>query len=196
MFTIKYTNSRTGLLVPSINGNYLCSQVDPIREACRWLAIQSLQRHDMVVVMGLGAGYHVLELAKAFPLKQIIAFELFDELIIQFARFGGQPPNLSVTHFDSPESLLKEKLFEDMAINRIKVVSFLPACQPALPAYQKMVQVVAGRTPDAFLRVSEIRGLPKARLEQVKVDHMFSVKDICVHTPNSQVWLLLRELVR
>ena len=59
------------------NGRLLCSPRNPMKEAAEWLQRQKLTVHDQaVLVLGLGAGYHVQELCRQFPNLKVEIFEL------------------------------------------------------------------------------------------------------------------------
>lgn len=61
--------------VPSIEGRYFCSRRDPLQEAQKWFESveRSCQGQSEILVLGLGAGFHLLPL---FELgSQIFVFE-------------------------------------------------------------------------------------------------------------------------
>ena len=69
--------SRSGLPILSLDGKHLCSTVDPRKESQKWVEAQSreLQRAKAVIVLGAGCGYHLSELRKSYPGKEIVAID-------------------------------------------------------------------------------------------------------------------------
>ncbi|OAT80378.1 hypothetical protein A6M21_13500 [Desulfotomaculum copahuensis] len=71
--------SRAGL--PTIKANadgreiWLHSPYDPVREAERWASGVTLDDRHVPVVVGLGLGYHVAELARRFPHRKMLVLE-------------------------------------------------------------------------------------------------------------------------
>jgi len=64
------------------------SKYDPLHEAQIWCknAIESLKVNEEIVVVGLGAGYHIQALAQAIPNKPIIVIEFNDTFFKWFKK--------------------------------------------------------------------------------------------------------------
>ncbi len=70
-----------GLRTLSRNGRCLCSPRDPQKEAEEWLSRQKIHSEDRtVVVLGLGAGYHLIALVNKFPKLALKVIDLDDEI--------------------------------------------------------------------------------------------------------------------
>jgi Glycosyltransferase Maf N-terminal domain len=80
---IERSLSRSQHTVLKINGNYVCSSVDPLSEAKKWVQKNNskIQSVDTVIVLGVGCGYHIAALAKAHLQKKIIAIDIRSEFI-------------------------------------------------------------------------------------------------------------------
>jgi len=80
---ISWTTLSSGLQVPSRDGRFLCSQRDPQREAQNWMDMhrQFCTFGDVIVVMGLGAGFHLDLLLKEFSTLRVDVIELCPVLI-------------------------------------------------------------------------------------------------------------------
>ena len=74
---IQVEAARNGKPVLKKNGRLLASSIDPSREAVAWVdgVCRAAGTHDMIVVLGLGCGYHVAELLARRPGSQVIAIE-------------------------------------------------------------------------------------------------------------------------
>lgn len=59
------------------NGRLLCSPRNPVKEASDWVQRQKLTGYDQnVLILGFGAGFHVVELQKQFPNLKIEIYEI------------------------------------------------------------------------------------------------------------------------
>jgi hypothetical protein len=70
-----------GVAIPSLDGVVFCASRDPISEAQKWFkAIErSCEQHEEIVVLGLGAGFHLLPLLQLN--KKIYVYEIQSQLV-------------------------------------------------------------------------------------------------------------------
>lgn len=78
--------SAKGLSIPRVDGKALCSRIDPIAEALAWIKNNEsiFNWADRICVVGLGGGYHINQLAQAYPKKMILVLEPEVHLIRAF----------------------------------------------------------------------------------------------------------------
>ena len=104
------TKSKNGMQVLRVNSMHLCSIYNPDAEALKWVAsnAKSIEAAEVIFVLGLGCGYHAVELAAQNPQKKIIVIEHNVEIANWFWRnTNRQVANLSVVrlnYVDSPAS--------------------------------------------------------------------------------------------
>ena len=67
MSIISFTENAEGYLIPLENGKVLCDFHHPLEEAEKWVSQQDLTISNEIVVLGLGAGFHVRALKEAHP---------------------------------------------------------------------------------------------------------------------------------
>lgn len=63
---LEVIESKTGNAVPVVNGAYLHSEFDPVKEAKKFATnfIPLIKRNNRLLIMGLGFGYHIDEIIK------------------------------------------------------------------------------------------------------------------------------------
>jgi len=76
--------SKNGALVVKENENALCSTYDPLQEASAWVQRMDIKKMQHVLVLGLGAGHHIEELAKQAPQIRLSVLDHRAELIELF----------------------------------------------------------------------------------------------------------------
>jgi len=186
---IEVQQLENGLKVPTFEGSYFCSRKNPLKEAETWvLANQSkLQSNPKVIILGLGAGFHV-ELLKDRPETYVI--ELREELIQAWKQYNS---HLQI-HFLSPDSEI-----EGLAID------FRPAWTGNEKHYENLSRKIRGVCKWSLQEAAEKKdlwilseALKKASLpEQMDL----TVKDIADlfpienQTDEARIWRTLRELV-
>ncbi len=84
---IEYKLNQLGQKIPFFLSGALHDFEDPAEEAAQWVREIASRRglEEQINVLGLGGGYHVLELAKAMPKLKIVVYEFDPQLVEQFA---------------------------------------------------------------------------------------------------------------
>lgn len=121
--------ARTGLPVPVINGVYLHSIYNPQKEA-QTLAekyFETLKHKNYVLVLGLGFGYHINEIAsnlrKNFNEYQIIVIEPNSTLIEDFVkRHAFDDENIKIINTNSVSTLYHNSDFVNFLMQKPCVV--------------------------------------------------------------------------
>ena len=72
--------SKNGAMIINENEVALCSTYDPLQEAAAWVERANLKNIEQVVVLGLGAGHHIDELAKQYPKIKITVIDVRSQL--------------------------------------------------------------------------------------------------------------------
>ncbi|MCB0367093.1 MAG: hypothetical protein H6624_10880 [Bdellovibrionaceae bacterium] len=145
--------AKSGDRVLRIGEKYLCSRIDPKVEAERWLAghRDQITKSKGLVILGLGAGYHVALLRKRYPTKQIVIFEQ-SERCRQFAE-----KLFPLELFDTPILTGNDEsaITEDHSVQRLLAARYSILSHPAsvdlnLAWYEKIREQLLGRTLSGF----------------------------------------------
>lgn len=126
---IKVEKSRSGAYTIKYNNKYIHSKYDPIKE-CTVLInkYEYLFQDSIVVVYGLGLGYHVEEILKRNPMIKIYVFEDSNEIIKVCKTINSKIFNLKNVKIIS--SL--QKNFYDLFIKSIQDVQDIIIHKPSL----------------------------------------------------------------
>ena len=126
MNTISFSENLEGYLLPHEGTIALCSLTDPSGEAERWASEQNMSISNEIVVLGLGAGFHIRSLQEAHPGLKIHVVECRDQLAPIY-RKQIQSALVNYTCFHNLEELLDSELFE-RTMTRSLPVYFFRAC--------------------------------------------------------------------
>jgi hypothetical protein len=104
-------NSKVSLPVPVINGCYLHSRFNPLKEAEEFATknFSKIKDKKNIIVMGLGFGYHVNELIKQIQLQGITDYKVLvvepnKKLVDKFNEiFSFDDPNVSIINHENVE---------------------------------------------------------------------------------------------
>lgn len=112
--------------LPTRNGMNVCSRRDPVKEARAWVSslglrlAERIHKTDRFVVLGGGAGFHLLELSLVRPDAQILVFDPSQEMRDHFQ------PSSSI-HW----CLSVEELQSRLVHQPYRLLTFKPAWQGA-----------------------------------------------------------------
>lgn len=142
--------SRSGDRILRINSTYLCSRVDPRKEARVWVEAQHIQSMTGfgLIVLGAGAGYHLAELRRRFPLLRVTIFEdqirsrrmaeqLFPLELFDIPMFGSDDISLAWSH----------PVVKKILSGRFKVLVHPPSVNLNLAWYEQVKADLLGRSP-------------------------------------------------
>jgi hypothetical protein len=186
-----YTNEH-GHQVMSRSGRLLCSPRDPVREAQGWLSRQKIAASDQrILVLGLGAAYHLKELLVAYPQVQVHVLELNEETRMSQGEWLEQE-STRVAVYSSVDALFKN--------NYNLILSFRPAWSQYEVPYVHALLFLTQKSDEALLQAAEAEGLAKTASLLKNRQVPFTLKDLHFlgedgsHT-EIKVWRCLRELV-
>lgn len=120
MNSVSFSENAEGYLIPYEDAKALCDFINPLEEAERWLATQDLTISNEIVLLGLGAGFHLKILQEAHPYLKIHVIECRDQLLpIYKKQIGSHLENYSC--FQSLEALLDSDVFETTIVKSLPV---------------------------------------------------------------------------
>lgn len=170
---IKWRQADRGDWVPFVDDRALASTRDPRLEAIRWVqALPTIREESDIAVLGLGAGFHVAELARAFPNKKIFAFENHTEICDKFKKnFPELAEQVEVVDLSEYQKNPFDKSFGT-------IVHFRSAQQSAGDVYKKLYEHLVG--VNGKLNIKEIIDTLDEREQSFE----------------SKIWRALREFVK
>ena len=120
--------SRTGHKILKTDGRSLCSSIDPVKEAQNWAraAVQNLRAGETVFVLGLAAGYHVVELAKVLEPSRFLVIENNGEIAAHALEISPELANFRILVQPDWLQLVVADPFRDSLCGVYKVAAFGP----------------------------------------------------------------------
>lgn len=120
MSIISFTENTEGYLIPFENGKVLCDFHHPLEEAQKWVGEQDFTISNEIVILGLGAGFHLKVIKEAYPYLKIHLVEVRDQLLpIYKKQIQSQVDNYSC--FQSLDALLDSEIFETVLVKSLPV---------------------------------------------------------------------------
>ncbi|MGZ6448327.1 MAG: hypothetical protein ACXWRA_09860 [Pseudobdellovibrionaceae bacterium] len=117
---ISFSENPEGYLIPFEEGKALCDYTHPLEEAEKWVAGQDLTISNEIVLLGLGAGFHLKALREARSYLKIHVIECRDQLLpIYKKQIRSEVENYSC--FQSLEALLDSEVFETTVMKSLPV---------------------------------------------------------------------------
>lgn len=120
MSNISFSENPEGYLIPFEDRKALCDFNNPQAEAEKWLASQDMTISNEIVILGLGAGFHLQALKEARSYLKIHIIECRDQLLpIYKKQIQSEVENYSC--FQSLEALLDSEVFETTVAKSLPV---------------------------------------------------------------------------
>lgn len=139
-------------------GLRLCSHRDPVREAQTWVRSLKESSGGAWIVLGIGAGYHLLELRKQNPQSLILAVD-FDIATIKSIDSNFQTHILDPA-FDS--SQVFEALIIPVLALGFRVISFRPSWAGLETHFARIENLLLGRHGECNPLIASDAGLKKS----------------------------------
>lgn len=123
--------------IPQREGRLLCSPRNPELEAQKWCQSYSFRSFQQnVIIVGLGAGYHVDEFVQRNPSLHVTVLEKDESLIQSFQsskkyRSSGLHGSPTIIHVIDADEFIKSDIGLDLLLNNDGVFPFKPCWQGA-----------------------------------------------------------------
>jgi hypothetical protein len=157
---LEWIQSERSSLIPKIDGQLLCSTIDPVIEGRRWAEkILSISKEwEAFFILGLGGGYHVSALASLLPDTEVTVIEhnrvLESELL---SRRGPLPSNVTILAGLKPQEI-RNQVFVRSGLRSLYGVGRHPSSvRLQKEYYREMEMILLGRTPSDIRLQSETR---------------------------------------
>lgn len=151
---LEWVESRTSHMIPKQDGTLLCSSIDPVSEAKKWVLRQEgdLKPYDVFFVLGLAGGFHVAQLAQSFPNAEIVVVEpsknLEKELL---SRRGPIAENVTIVSGLSIEGV-KQNVYVRSGLKSIyRVLAYPTSCRINKDYFEQIESLLLGRDKSSFL---------------------------------------------
>lgn len=191
-----------------IEGRFINSSYDPVREAQLWLKNQVTKLNDFnkIIILGLGNIYHCFELRNAFPDKEIIILEVDGELLNGSLAHFNALTAFQIFHISKASDIFGNSKIMDASEN-IFCTLRLPSTQILNKGiFDEIETLLTGRSSYALTQFGQARREYKSQIDfhNLPSDQVLSVKDIASAFRNSderltkerRVLYILEELIR
>lgn len=152
--------SQSGNRILKIGSNYLCSRMDPRKEARVWVDAQKITGsfNEGIIIFGAGAGYHLVELRRRFPLLNWVVFESQ----MRSYRFVQQlfPLELFEIPIFSPDDLplgLSHSVVSKILSGQFRIIIHSSSYQLNPDWYDKLKSYLLGRSYEGLQRHFHLR---------------------------------------
>lgn len=215
---IETTLSRSEDVVLLLNGTSICSRIDPWLEAQKWIDLNCslIESYPTLIVLGLGAGYHIIRLAETFPNKKIHVIENNLNLIELFDRqmlSKNKKCREHITcHWIHEYKKIKDWEFRFYRDSRYAVLRFNPRCFLEKDFYSHLEDMLIGRKFESFVEQARFKNNltflleNKNWLDSVSSDQkkLLSINEILSGieqqpfplTKEQRIWKTLGELIK
>lgn len=151
MTTISFSENKEGYLLPLENGHLLCDFENPNEEAEAWAAQQDVKISNEIVVLGLGAGFHIKALKEAHPYLKIHVVECRDQLLpIYKKQVSSETENYH--RFHSLDALLESEFFNKVIARTLPVYFFRKSWGAQEDLFYSLWKNLTGRSVYAIAR--------------------------------------------
>ncbi len=186
--------SKSGLTVPYIDDVYLHSMYSPAKEAEGFAKLheETLKRKKNVIVLGLGFGYHVEEIAKILNREhdnyRILIIEPNEQLYKDFnEKRKFEDSNIIPIHTKDPESLFLRRDFTEFLLSSPAILKHDASFMLNKEFFSNLLQYKAStdlnqlrrfsKSIDTFVETSHENGTLEEYIESVMKKRTFTRKD-------------------
>lgn len=212
---LEYLNAKSGHSICKFRGRQMGSRVDPVREAQMW--VQSIESKiadcSQLIVLGMGCGYHLIELRRLYRGASILAIDGFREMV----EFNQKLHSVLLADVDLVLAQNSEDLSESCRVQKAlrgpyKVLEHGPSLQLDPLLYKDLKETLLGRNTRGAELLARVRPDFALCVEQTKLkealdrseDDLIHIKMIhesleVLNSQNFKWWAttqLLRELVK
>ena len=142
------SHSPSGHTIWSENGRALCSRVDPLKEAVSWVDHHAgdITTSQVVIVLGLGCGYHLVELIRRFPIKKILVLESNPELVDEVQELHGSAlGTIDILTGKKIESFLESSRLQKALTKIFYLAEFRAGTAPQHDFYENLRNYILAR---------------------------------------------------
>lgn len=203
MSMITFSENHESTLIPFEEGQALASLRDPRSEALKWVYSLGAFPSQHIVVIGLGAGFHISALADLDPSVQITVVDCRESLIPVFkSQFPDLADRINILIADNVQELMKSDLYKDVVHDRAYVLSFRECWGKQVQKFSQFFAHLTGRSADGVRYHFEEFGMNMKAL-YLEQNSLLSIKDVLpvveasvMSEDKKQLFRVLGELVK
>lgn len=173
---IEVLASRNGPSVIRLDGRYLASSIDPIREAASWAerALRASGDKPTIFVVGVGCGYHVAALkALARSEKHVIAMDPSSQIVKHALMFNPTlDPSDIVVEIDKLKWTANQHICDALLGEPFAIVTHAPTAQIHPEWVKETESFLLAREKTSFLLQLRLRPELFAHLDPKKIEAM------------------------
>lgn len=171
--------AESGHEIIKVNGRALCSKVNPVEDARRFLSRYNFDSSEAVIFFGLGCGYIAVELTKLKPNLDILILEPNELLITQVKRIHGlEMANINVMPVRSRHQIIGSMQVQQRLMKPYQVLASLMSFQMYPDVFDEDLKLyLLARTKKGAEFVANLKGY-KADLSAVTSEELISMKNI------------------
>ncbi len=200
---ITFSENHESSLVAFEEGQALASLRDPRGEGLKWAYSLGVLPAEHVVVVGLGAGFHVAALADVDPDVRITVIESRESLIPVFrSQFPDLEDRVEIRVVQTAQDLFKSELFQEVLNHRSFVLSFHECWGAQAQFFTECFAHLTGRSVESVRYHFEEFGINMKAL-YLQPNQLLSINDVipvieasAMPETNKQIFRVLGELVK
>jgi len=204
--------ARSGHPVLKKSGRWLASSFDPVREARQWAdaVVSGPGKTDVIIVLGLGCGYHVAELIARRPERSVLTIECDPVVRDHALRFCPELRNQTIIVENEWMKLIEKPAMRDVLVGVYRVAVHAPSLALEPNFFASVDNLLRGRDRLSFLLLLKTRPELLAILDpdrlgeigELKTDEAVSIKTMqrlfsqrSMSSRERRLWRVLEELV-
>lgn len=203
MSAISFSENHLAQLIPFESGEALASVRDPQAQGLKWAYSLGAMPTRHVVVVGLGAGFHIAALADVDPSLKITVIESRDALLRVFwSQFPELENRVEILTLQSPQDIFRTELFTEVLKEAPYVLSFVECWGQQAEFFNEVFAHVTGRSLESIRYHFQEFGI-NIKAAFLKSKDLLSLKDTFPVIENStipenkkQIFRVLNELVK
>ena len=203
MSMITFSENHESSLIAFEEGQALASMHDPRGEGLKWAYSLGGLPAEHVIVVGLGAGFHIAALADVDPDVRITVIESRESLIPVFrSQFPELEDRVEIRVVQDAQELFKSELFQEILNHRSFVLSFQECWGQQADFFTELFSHLTGRSLDSLkyhfqefgINMKALYNLPRHNLS---INEIASVVEASAMAENKkQIFRVLGELVK
>lgn len=200
---ITFSENHESSLVAFEEGQALASLRDPRGEALKWAYSLGVLPAEHVVVIGLGAGFHVAALADVDPEVRITVVESRESLIPVFrSQFPDLEDRVEIRVVQTAQDIFRSELFQEVLNHRTFVLTFQECWGAQSEIFTEAFAHLTGRSVESVRYHFEQFGINMKAL-YLNSQQLLSINDVipvveaaAIPETNKQIFRVLGELVK
>jgi hypothetical protein len=207
--------AKSGDFTLRVNGRFLASSFDPRKEAQKWAAsLTPLLKEDVVVILGLGCGYHIQALKDMKPHLKMYVVESQPQLakltLAHFTNLTDDSQQIKMIVEQTVHNAFEQLVALSALTHPFSIVSHLPSIALDPSFYEAVKSFLIAREPESFQRQLQFRAELAYEIDEAKLKNIISLQQkspLSIHSVTAlfkttahlsserRLWKILEELV-